>query len=154
MQPRRSRARWWAWLVPAMLLGVAAAMAERSIQPPPPATGEGADLPGIRAVVDPRTGQVTANPSRAQLQALALTRRSAALSRSTVGLRPFDLSRGGRGVNLQGRFDSALRVERSADGSFHVTCGDPAHGEGPHSHQPAAGDRPAAPSSSSPAPVQ
>ena len=82
---------------------------------------------GVRAFIDPATGELTANPTRAQLERLALQARSSSSSRSVVGLRPFELSRGGRGLNLQGRFQTALRVERGEDGNFYQTCGDPAH---------------------------
>lgn len=89
---------------------------------------------GVRAFVDPATGKLTTNPTRAQLQSLALQARSASWSRSVVGLRPFELSRGGRGLDLQGRFQTALRVERGEDGNFYQTCGDPGHDREPHSH--------------------
>jgi hypothetical protein len=92
---------------------------------------------GVRAFIDPTTGELTANPSPEQLRRMALAPR-AALSRSMVGLRPFELGGGGRGVNLQGRFASALRVQVATDGSFHMTCGDPAHDGEPHSHDGAA----------------
>jgi hypothetical protein len=79
---------------------------------------------GVRAFIDPRTGQATASPSPEQLQRLVAHARAATLSRSVEGLRPFELQRGGRGLNLHGRFQTALRVQRAADGTFHVTCGD------------------------------
>ncbi len=104
------------------------------------ATGQGEPgAAGVRAFIDPETGKLTANPTRAQLQRLALQARAATLSRSTAGLQPFPLSRGGRGLNLHGRFQSAMRVERAADGSFHMTCGDASHDEEAHSHLGAAG---------------
>jgi hypothetical protein len=83
-----------------------------------------APAPGVRVFVDPRTGQITASPSPEQLQRLAVHARAATLSRSVQGLRAFELQRGGRGLNLQGRFQTALRVERAADGSFRTTCAD------------------------------
>ena len=66
----------------------------------------------------------------------------------------FELARGGRGVNLQGRFDTALKVVRAADGSFRLTCGDPAHGGEPHSHSPADTESVTPPTASNRAPVQ
>ena len=81
---------------------------------------------GVRAFVDPETGRLTANPTQAQLQRAPVERRATTLSRSTTGLRTFELSRGGQGLNLQGRFQTAVRVERQPDGSFKTTCG---HGE-------------------------
>jgi hypothetical protein len=92
---------------------------------------------GVRAFIDPATGELTANPSPEQLQRMALVPR-AALSRSMAGLQPFALDRGGRGVNLQGRFQSALRVQRGDDGTYRVICGDPAHDRTSHSHDGAA----------------
>jgi hypothetical protein len=118
--------RSWTWLSAAMLLaaGAGAAFPGQS-----DAGGESkAPAAGVRAFVDPKTGQITANPSPEQLQRLAVRERST-LSRSVQGLRPFELQRGGRGLNLQGRFQTSLRVERAADGTFHVSCGD---GETPH----------------------
>jgi hypothetical protein len=107
----------------------------------------------VRAFIDPATGELTANPSPEQLRRMALAPR-AGLSRSMVGLRPFELDSGGRGVNLQGRFASALRVQVAPDGSFHMTCGDPAHDGTPHSHDRAdSSPPPAAPSRAAAAPT-
>jgi hypothetical protein len=89
---------------------------------------------GVRAFIDPATGKLTANPTRAQLERRALQARSSISSRSVVGLRSFELARGGRGLNLQGRFQTSLRVERGKDGNFYQTCGDPTHDGEPHSH--------------------
>jgi hypothetical protein len=89
---------------------------------------------GVRAFIDPATGKLTANPTRAQLERRALQARSSISSRSVVGLRAFELARGGRGLNLQGRFQTSLRVERGKDGNFYQTCGDPTHDGEPHSH--------------------
>jgi|SRR5688572_3783315 len=102
---------------------------EPPVGPPTPAIST---VAGVRAFVDPETGELTGNPTRAQLQRQILEQRAISLSRSTTGLRPFELSRGGRGLNLQGRFQTAMRVERGADGSLHVTCG-AGHEDG-HSH--------------------
>lgn len=81
------------------------------------AAGAAAPVAGVRAFIDPATGELTANPDPAQLQRLTLQARASSVSRSVVGLRPFGLSRGGRGLNLHGRFQTALRVERGADGN-------------------------------------
>ncbi len=91
---------------------------------------------GVRAFIDPATGELTAHPTRAQLERFALQARSSSSSRSVVGLRPFELGRGGRGLNLQGRFQTALRVERGEDGNLYQTCGDPTHDGEPHSRRP------------------
>jgi hypothetical protein len=96
--------------------------------PAPPAAG-------VRAFIDPRTGQPTSSPSPEQLQRLSVQARAATLSRSVEGLRTFELQRGGRGLNLQGRFQTALRVERAADGSFRASCGDGETIAGANAHQ-------------------
>ena len=89
---------------------------------------------GLRAFIDPATGKLTSNPTRAQLERRSLQARTATSSRSVIGLRPFELGRGGRGLDLQGRFQTSLRVERGADGNLYQTCGDPTHTGEPHSH--------------------
>jgi hypothetical protein len=101
-----------------------------------------AAAPGLRAFIDLETGELTSRPSPEQLRSFVMASRLG-LSRSFVGLRPFVLDDGGRGVNLQGRFQSALRVQRLPDGSFRSTCGDPAHaGAAPHSHDGPTAPRP------------
>ncbi|HVR30835.1 MAG TPA: hypothetical protein VMS86_15030 [Thermoanaerobaculia bacterium] len=92
------------------------------------ASPEEVDSPasGLRVFRDPETGQFVTDPNEAQRRLLALHPR-AAVSRSVQGLRPFTLEGGGRGINLQGRFQSALMVRVMEDGSLRTTCGDPAH---------------------------
>jgi hypothetical protein len=141
-----------AWLGVGSTLLLTAAVVARTSDPPPsfaapagdgtaatanasPDPGAGTTAAaGARAYIDPSTGKLSASPSRSELQRLALQQRSLqgpaiATSRSMVGLKPFALAHGGRGVNLQGRFQTAMRVERAADGSFHLTCGDVHSGE-------------------------
>lgn len=110
---------------------------------------------GVRAFIDPATGELTASPTQTQLEHRALQARSSSVSRSVIGLRPFELSRGGRGLNLQGRFQTSLRVERGADGNFYQTCGDPAHDQKPHAHDhDTAPNDTVGPGRIAPAPVQ
>lgn len=78
---------------------------------------------GLRIYVDPETGELTATPSPAQAEALS-KRLSERLSRSTEGVVPFKLGRGGRGVYLGDRFDHALVVHRHEDGSLSYGCRD------------------------------
>ena len=89
-------------------------------EPSAPATA------GWRVYLDPETGEVTSTPSAEQVEALAEEMRpkrlEQALSRSSAGLEPFALERGGRGVFLDGRFQSALVVQRRDDGSFALVC--------------------------------
>lgn len=78
---------------------------------------------GLRAYVDPATGELTSTPSREQVEALNKSL-AQTLSRSTVGLEPFDLPRGGRGVYLERRFQSALMVKLDANGEAAPVCVD------------------------------
>lgn len=70
---------------------------------------------GLRVYIDPETGELTGTPSPARVEALS-KRLESPLSRSTEGLEPFELPRGGRGVFLDRRFQSALVVRLGADG--------------------------------------
>jgi hypothetical protein len=79
--------------------------------------------PGLMAFVDPRTGELTDQPTREQIEALSESLKSA-LSRSTDGLEAFDLAGGGRGVHLAGRFRAATVARRQADGSWGLVCVD------------------------------
>lgn len=91
---------------------------------------------GLRAYLDPETGELTSTPSREQVDALS-KKLEPALERSSAGLEPFGLERGGRGVFLQGRFQSALVVRQIADGTFELVCtNDPEHAA--HAEPPAA----------------
>lgn len=85
---------------------------------------------GWRVYLDPETGEVTSTPSALQVQTLSerldSKLESAALNRSSVGLEPFELRRGGRGVFLEGRYQSALRA-RFVDGRVEVECVDAGH---------------------------
>ena len=89
---------------------------------------------GLRAYLDPETGELTSTPSREQVEALSEDVRShaleKALSRSSAGLEPFALERGGRGIFLEGRFQSALVVRRRDDGGFQLVCADDAEHAG------------------------
>lgn len=79
--------------------------------------------PGLMAFVDPRTGELTDQPTQEQIEALSDSLKSA-LSRSADGLETFDLAGGGRGVHLAGRFRTATVVRRQADGSWGLVCVD------------------------------
>jgi hypothetical protein len=119
-------------------MGTIAASRETLPAPSAPAAVTPGTPAGLRAFIDPETGRLTANPTRAQLQSTPVERRATALSRSTVGLRAFELSRGGQGLHLDGRFQTAIRVERQPDGSFEMTC---SHGDTPadgHTHDASA----------------
>ncbi len=102
---------------------------------------EAAPLTGLRAFVDPETGELTSTPTRQQIEQLerliaqrALIDAETPLSRSSAGLETFALANGGRGVHLQGRFQSALVVRRTDHGELELTCRDDAS-ETPHEHR-------------------
>ncbi len=78
---------------------------------------------GLRAFLDPATGEITSEPTRAQVEALEAALKTS-LSRSSDGLETFDLATGGRGVHLAGRFRTATVVRRQADGSLALSCVD------------------------------
>lgn len=62
---------------------------------------------------------VTSSLQRPGALSAAITR---ALSRSTEGLRVFELAGGGKGVDLEGRFQHVFVVRVRPDGSFETTC--------------------------------
>jgi hypothetical protein len=130
---KRAKRRWAATLaITASALGGFAAVAAAE-SAAPVAVEATASASGLRVIRDPETGRLVSNPSAEQLQALALQPRRV-IERTVIGLRPFELDRGGQGINLQGRFASALRVRVAADGTFETTCGDPQHAPGAHEH--------------------
>ena len=110
---------------------------------------------GLRAYIDPETGELTSTPTAAQLE--VFTKSSApSLEFSSEGLETFPLQRGGRGVRIEGRFLSALKVRRHADGSLEVFCEDADHDATAAGGDVAAGGPPAeaADSHDHPAPAQ
>ncbi len=96
---------------------------------------------GLRAFIDPVTGELTSNPSPDQVGRL-LEASSALFSRSTEGLRPFPLPGGGRGVFLQGRFHSATGLRVTKDGSWEMTCVSPSGSSSDAAHTHAASSAP------------
>ncbi len=76
---------------------------------------------GLRAYIDPETGELTSAPSPAQVETLnqALEQIS---SSSNEDLEQFELRSGGRGVFLGGRFPSALVMQWSEDGAHRFFC--------------------------------
>lgn len=74
--------------------------------------------PGMRVYVDPETGQPTAPPPDAAVEAAPL-----AQQRSGEGLVEEPLPGGGVKVDLQGRFRTPLVVKVAPDGSAHVEHG-------------------------------
>jgi len=117
---------------------VAAAPDPRTAPSPPESAVDAAPhrlgTSGVRVFRDPVTGELTSNPTAEQRRRFSIAARTG-LERSWSGLEPFALDRGGRGVNLQGRFHSALVVEVGPDGRLRARCGDPAHPSASHSHR-------------------
>lgn len=89
---------------------------------------------GMLVFVDPETGELTEPTPE---QEARMSDRIAApgplgLNKSSLGLVPFPLEDGGRGVFLQKRFRSALRVQVLDDGSYEIRCSD--HPDQPADH--------------------
>lgn len=89
---------------------------------PEPAAAEEAALSGLVVVVNPATGEMILNPLPEQIGAVRSGLSARRLSRSTAGLVPFALSGGGRGVYLDGRFQSSLVLDAGPDGQLTMRC--------------------------------
>lgn len=85
---------------------------------------------GLRVFVDPVTGELVANPTRAQIRELTRTLAKHRFEQgidpganwSPEGLARFELPAGGTGVNLGGRFLTSTVVHRGPDGELHFEC--------------------------------
>jgi hypothetical protein len=87
---------------------------------------------GVKVFVDPATGELIAEPTAEQ--AAELDQRveqemaaAKALEIPEEELEPFQLSNGGVGVFVGGRFMSSLNIHRHADGSWATICSDGEH---------------------------
>jgi hypothetical protein len=74
----------------------------------------------MRVIYDPETGEILSVPVR--VTEVLSSRLAKALTRSTEGLQVFELSNGGNGVHLDGRFQHALMVRVRPDGSLETVC--------------------------------
>jgi hypothetical protein len=83
---------------------------------------------GMRAYVDPESGQLTSTPSPEQQRALneALERQQD-LNYSSEGLTEEPLADGGYYMDLQGRFQVTMTAHVDAQGQRHVVCDEPLH---------------------------
>ena len=91
----------------------------------------------IRVIVDPETGEIISVPFReTDVLSAPLAK---ALTRSGEGLRVFELSNGGKGVYLDGRFQHALMVRVKPDGSLETVCTSHSHEAGDFLHGKTAG---------------
>ena len=88
---------------------------------PESTTESGAIREGMKIAIDPETGQIIAKPVREQNRELSVPLANA-LSRSTEDLHVFDLPNGGKGVNLDNRFQHVYMVQLKPDGSFETVC--------------------------------
>lgn len=95
---------------------------------------------GLRAFIDPKTGQLR-QPTTQELAAISASSR-VARNKSIEGLEVEYRKDGSKFVDLQGRFMHSLRVTRNADGSSSYTCTD----REPHAHpHPGSSTAPSAP---------
>ncbi|MCP4653798.1 MAG: hypothetical protein GY856_00115 [bacterium] len=111
-------------LAPRLAGGVLALLAASVLVAESPREEPASETPaasGLRAYIDPETGELVSVPSLQQVEALSKSLEQT-LSRSSEGLEPFELSLGGRGVHLRGRFQSALVVRLEADGGLEFSC--------------------------------
>lgn len=130
-------------LAAAALLTAAAYATDPSTTTAPPANPGAVECPaidgaegtllvgeGLRAFVDPKTGQLR-EPSAEESAALAATSR-VARNKSVEGLEVEYRRDGSKFVDLQGRFMHSLRVTRNADGTTSYVCTD--RDSHPHAH--------------------
>lgn len=75
----------------------------------------------MKVIVDPETGEIISVSIRQQTGTLSAPL-AKALTRSTDGLRVFELANGGKGVYLDGRFQHVLMVRVKPDGSLETVC--------------------------------
>ena len=80
----------------------------------------------IRVIYDPETGEIISVPLRESSEILSGPL-AKALTRSTEGLQVFEVSNGGNGVHLDGRFQHALMVRVRPDGSLETVCTSHSH---------------------------
>lgn len=89
-------------------------------------TAEAVSAKAIRVIYDPETGEIISVPLREPGEILSAPL-AKALTRTTEGLQVFELSNGGTGVHLDGRFQHALMVRVRPDGSVETVCTSHSH---------------------------
>ena len=132
-------------LMAAAALPVAAATPGEEEQPGRQAseapTAEAVTTKAIRVIYDPETGEIISVPLRETgVLSVPLAK---ALTRSTEGLHVFELTNGGKGVHLDGRFLHALMVRVKSDGSLETVCTNHSHEAEDFLHGKTAGVKPA-----------
>ena len=128
-------------LMTAMVVQVAAASPDEEEQPerqaPEAPSVETVTTKAMRVIYDPETGKIISAPFReTEILSAPLAK---ALSRSTEGLRVFELANGGKGVYLDGRFQHALMVRVKPDGSLETVCTSHSHAAEDFLHGKSAG---------------
>jgi hypothetical protein len=117
-------------LIVAFSLPVAAASTDEEEGPERRAPEVGRAQPvatkAIRVIYDPETGEIISVPLRESGETLSIPL-TKALTRSTEGLQVFEISDGGAGVHLDGRFQHALMVRVKPDGSLETVCTNHSH---------------------------
>jgi len=89
-------------------------------------TAEAVTTKAIRVIYDPETGEIISVPFQEPSEILSIPL-AKALTRSTEGLQVFQLTNGGKGVHLDGRFQHVLMVRVNADGSLQTVCTNHSH---------------------------
>ena len=84
------------------------------------------NLERSKVAVDPETGEVVSAQSEKKIEALSAPLANA-LNRSIEGLQAFELTNGGRGVHLEGRYQHALVLRVTEDGSLEIVCVNHSH---------------------------
>jgi hypothetical protein len=134
VQTRRGRR-----LLPVLPIAVCVAVLAAPANAAPNDSGDrrgsgGTDQAGARVAAGPPSGVISGDRSD-RLQATPPSGQAGplsaaiveALSRSTAGLRVFEIEGGGTGVDLDGRFQHVLVVRAQSDGSFEIACVDHLH---------------------------
>ena len=116
-------------LIAAVAFPVAAASPDEkggpNRQAPEAPTTEAVTTKAIRVIYDPESGEIISVPIRGtDVLSNPLAK---ALTRTTEGLQVFELSNGGKGVHLDGRFQHALMVRVKPDGSIETVCTSHSH---------------------------
>lgn len=91
---------------------------------------------GLRAFIDPKTGQLR-QPTAEERAAISASSRLAR-NKSIEGLEVEYRRDGSKFVDLQGRFMHSLRVTQNADGTMSYICTDREHASHSHPAAPAA----------------
>lgn len=119
-------------LLGAVALATAADPATRPS--PEPAAGYTSSVAGMRVYVDPESGALVDRPVT-QEQKDAATADAALFRQDDSGLTLVTHPDGSKSVDLEGRYELATQIHKSANGAVSYSCNDAAHLEqGTHAH--------------------